>query len=114
MASARPTATIRRLVALSFVRSFSMPMMFLDVLIVALLLSFSVPEPGRLSDVSRRWLPFSAASTGLYTDIHILDGSSAQPLVDAPPARRVPSFNSPLRTREPTTGPSGSQVSGLV
>src|SRR6266436_9641033 len=44
MASARPTATIRRLVALSFVRSFSMPVMFLDVLILALLLSFSVPR----------------------------------------------------------------------
>src|SRR5439155_8609674 len=62
MPSARPTTTIRRLVALGFARSLSIAMMFLDVLIVALL-----------------WLRFSA-STGLYTGIQSLDWSSAQPL----------------------------------
>jgi hypothetical protein len=37
MPSARPAATMRRLAALTFVRSFLIPMTFLDVLIVLLL-----------------------------------------------------------------------------
>ena len=47
-ATARPAATIRRLPALGFVRSFSMPMMLLNVLIVVLLPSISFADPGRL------------------------------------------------------------------
>jgi hypothetical protein len=41
MPSARPPATMRRLAALTFVRTFLIPLMFMDVLIVLLL-----PEDG--------------------------------------------------------------------
>ena len=70
VASARPTITLRRLVALSFVWSF------MDLLIVVLLLSISLAEPVKSWMAPPLMCVFFSGSDSFYPGIHGSDGLS--------------------------------------
>src|SRR5204863_9574539 len=70
VASARPTITLRRLVALSFVWSF------MDLLIVVLLLSISLAEPVKSWMAPPLMCVFFSGSDSFYSGIHGSDGLS--------------------------------------